>query len=210
MAKNNHYPRVEARGMYKVKFSTLHPRPKGHGIALENKGLIHIYTGDGKGKTTSALGLALRAIGANKKVAVIQFMKKGIYSEHRAIKKYKLPILIESYGIGYYKIMGDKHTEKEHKKAAHKALTRAGELIGSSKYDLVILDEINVAIGFGLIDANEVVTMLTAERLPTTEIVLTGRRAHPKLEKIADLITEMKKIKHPFDKGIIARKGTEY
>ena len=174
------------------------------------KNLIQIYTGDGKGKTTAALGLALRAIGAGKKVAIIQFMKKGIYSEHRAIKKYKLPILIESFGIGYYKIMGDKLAKEAHKKAAQKALQRAREIIESKKYDLVILDEINVAIGFDLIDMNEVIDILiTNNSIPGT-IVLTGRRTHPKLKKIAHLVTEMKKIKHPFDKGIIARKGIEY
>jgi len=174
-------------------------------------GLIQIYTGDGKGKTTAALGLALRAIGAGKKVAIIQFMKKGIYSEHRAIKKYKLPILIESYGIGYYKILGDKHTKKQHKKAAQKGFKKTEEIIKAGEHDIVILDEINVAIGFGLIDIDEVISILTAEGgRRKAEVVLTGRRAHPKLQKIAHLVTEMKKIKHPFDKGIIARKGIEY
>lgn len=174
------------------------------------KGFIHIYTGDGKGKTTAALGLALRAIGAGKKVAIIQFMKKADYSEHKAIKKYKLPILVESFGIGYYKILGDKKPKSAHQKAAEKALNRAREIINSKKYDLIILDEINVAIGFGLIDINEVISMLTANRLLTTEIILTGRKAHQKLKKLADLITDMKKVKHYFDKGIKAKKGIEF
>lgn len=174
------------------------------------KGLIHIYTGDGKGKTTAALGLALRAIGAGKKVAIVQFMKKANYSEHQTIKKYRLPILIESFGIGYYKILGDKKPKSAHQKAAQKALDRAREIIGSKKYDLLILDEINIAVGFGLIDINEVIGLITDNRLLITDLVLTGRRAHPKLKKIADLVTEMKKIKHPFDKGIKARKGIEY
>ena len=179
-------------------------------MAKRSQGLIHIYTGNGKGKTTAALGLALRAIGAGKKVAIIQFMKTGDYSEHKAIKKYKLPILIESYGIGYYKIRGDKHPKTQHQKAAQKALQRARDIIASYKYDLVILDEINVAIGFGLIGVDEVISILNINKDRQSEIVLTGRRAHPKLKKHAHLITEMKKIKHPFDQGIIAREGIEY
>lgn len=175
------------------------------------KGQIHIYTGNGKGKTTAALGLALRALGANKKVGIIQFMKKGEYSEHKAIKKYKLPILIESFGIGFYKILGDKKPKEAHKKAAQKALNRSREIINSNKYDLVILDEVNVAIDSGLIDINEVVSILKPETLnPKPDIILTGRNALPKLKKLADLVTDMKKIKHPFDKGIKAKKGIEY
>jgi len=177
----------------------------------KTRGLIHIYTGDGKGKTTSALGLALRAIGAGKKVAIIQFMKKGNYSEHKAIKKYRLPILIESFGIGYYKIMGDKKPKSAHQKAAQRGIQRARDIIASNKYNLIILDEINIAVGFGLINVQDVIDiLLTDNRLLSTDIILTGRRAHPKLRKIADLVTEMKKIKHPFDRGIKARKGIEY
>lgn len=173
------------------------------------KGQIHIYTGDGKGKTTAALGLALRALGAGKRVAIIQFMKKANYSEHAALKKYRLPILVESFGIGFYQILGHKKPKKEHQQAAQKALKRTREIINSQKYDLIILDEINVAIGFGLIDVEEVVEILvTSNELPDT--VLTGRRAHLKLKKIADLVTEMKKIKHPYDKGFKAKKGIEY
>lgn len=173
--------------------------------------MIHIYTGEGKGKTTASLGLALRAIGAGKRVAIVQFMKKGDSSEFKAIKKYKLPIGVFAYGLGFYKILGDRHTKSEHQKAAQKALTRAREIILSNKYDLVILDEINVAIGFGLIDVDDVVMALNAKRSTlNAEIVLTGRSAHPKLKKLADLVTEMKKHKHYFDKGVKARKGIEY
>lgn len=172
------------------------------------KAFIHIYTGDGKGKTTAALGLALRAIGAGKKVVIVQFMKRPSYSEHRAIKKYKLPVDVFAYGIGYYKIMGDKKPKKAHQLAAQKALKKAQELILSGKYDLIILDEINVAVGFGLLDVNEVISMLSGSR--KSEVILTGRKAHPKLKKLADLVTEMKKVKHYYDKGVKARKGIEY
>ena len=177
----------------------------------KKKGFIHIYTGDGKGKTTAALGLALRALGAGKKVAIIQFMKKPSSSEHKAIKKYKLPILIESYGIGYYKILGDKKPKSAHKLAAQKALERAREIITSQKYDLIILDEFNVVISFGLIDIDDVIKMLMADgKQLTAEIILTGRKADPKLKKLADLVTVMKKVKHYYDTGIKARKGIEY
>lgn len=175
---------------------------------MKKKAIIHVITGDGKGKTTAALGLALRAIGAAKKVIVIQFMKKGDYAEHRTIKKYKLPIKVESYGIGFYKILGDKHTDTEHQKAAQKALDRAREVIVTQKYDLVILDEVNVASDLGLIDINELIEIL--DQAKSGDIILTGRNASPKLKKIADLVSEIKKVKHYFDQGIEARKGIEY
>ena len=175
----------------------------------KSKSHIHIYTGDGKGKTTAALGLALRAIGAGKKVAIVQFMKKANYSEHKAIKKYRLPIDIESFGVGYYQIRGDKKPKSVHQKAAQKALKKAKEIIRAGKYDVVILDEINVAIGFGLVDINDVIDMLvTSNSIPDT--ILTGRRAHPKLKRLAHLVTDMKKVKHYFDQGVKARKGIEY
>lgn len=170
--------------------------------------MIHIYTGDGKGKTTAAFGLALRALGAEKKVAILQFLKKANTSEHKAIKKFKLPILIETFGIGFYKILGDKKPEFAHKKAAEKGLNRAWEIIQSNKYDLVILDEINVSINMGLIDVKDVVEIISLNK--KTELILTGRNAHPDLKKLADLVTVMKKHKHYFDSGTPARKGIEY
>ncbi|MDO8686761.1 MAG: cob(I)yrinic acid a,c-diamide adenosyltransferase [Candidatus Berkelbacteria bacterium] len=170
-------------------------------------GKLHIYTGDGKGKTTTALGLALRAIGSNKKVALVQFMKKPICSEHKAIKKYKLPIDVFAYGIGFYKILGDKKTEKQHEAIVQKAWKKVQGVINSKKYDLIILDEINVVIGFGLLSVDIVIDTIKTSK---SEIVLTGRNAHSKLIKIADLVTEMKKKKHYFDKGVKARKGIEY
>jgi len=176
----------------------------------KSKSYIHIYTGDGKGKTTAALGLALRAIGAEKKVTIIQFLKKPSYSEHKAIKKYRLPINIESFGIGYYKIRGDKKPKSVHQKAAQRALARAKEFITNGQHDLIILDEINVAIGFGLIDINEVISIVSDNGSRKSEIILTGRKAHPKLKRLAHLVTDMKKVKHYFDTGIKARKGIEY
>jgi len=175
---------------------------------VKKKHIIHIITGEGKGKTTAALGLSLRALGAGKKVKIIQFMKKPIFSEHKAIKKYNLPIEVESFGIGFYKILGDNHTEAEHKKSCQKALAAACAAIESGDYDLLILDEINVAIGFDLIKVDEVIEILDLAN--NIDIVLTGRNAHQKIKKIADLISDVKCTKHYFDTGLEARKGIEF
>lgn len=176
--------------------------------------VIHVITGDGKGKTTASLGLALRALGAGKKVKMIQFMKKPIYSEHKAIKKYQLPIEIEAYGIGFYKIMGDKHTDLEHQKACQKGLEGAQQAIKSNQYDLIILDEINVALSCKLIDIDRVISILrstvSGQRSTDLDIVLTGRGAPQKLKNFADLVSEVKNIKNYYDIGIKARKGIEF
>ena len=177
------------------------------------KAIVHVITGDGKGKTTASLGLALRAIGAGKRVKMIQFMKKAEFSEHKAIKKYGLPIEVEAFGIGFYKILGDNKTPEEHKKAAHKGLESAREALESQNYDLIILDEINVAIGFGLLEVDEVISVLqttdNGKRKTDLDLVLTGRKAHPKIKKIAQLVSDVKCVKHYFDKGLNARKGIE-
>lgn len=181
--------------------------------------IIHVITGDGKGKTTAAFGLALRAIGAGKKVIIFQFMKKADTSEFKAIKKYKLPIDIQTFGIGFYKILGDQHTDAEHKKACERGLDEARVAIESQKYDLIILDEINVAIGYKLLDINTVMEILKPQIhlvgvsrgvSKSVDIVLTGRRAPAKLKKIADNVSEIKNVKNYFDQGIKARKGVEF
>lgn len=175
---------------------------------MKNKAIIHIITGDGKGKTTASLGLALRAIGANKKVKIIQFMKKPIFSEHKAIKKYNLPIEIEAYGIGFYKILGDKHTQKEHELSCQKALDATQKAIESQKYDLLILDEINVAMSLKLIDETKAINII--KRATNCDIVLTGRNAAKKMIALADLVSVIKKEKHYFDQGLGGRKGIEF
>lgn len=173
--------------------------------------MIHIYYGDGKGKTTAAFGLALRSVGANKKVAIVQFLKKGDSSEIKAIKKYKLPIDIFAFGVGFYRILGDKHSEKEHQKSIDKTWAKAKKIISNKKYDLIILDEINMAIDLDLLDINDVIDVLkTYNQQLNSDIILTGRNAHKKLIKIADLVTEMKKHKHYFDKNVKAKKGIEF
>ena len=185
--------------------------------------MIQVYTGDGKGKTTAALGLAMRSVGALKTVAIVQFMKDGSSSEFKTIKKYKLPIEFFAFGIGFYispkirrtvkqshKIV-DKHTEYEHSQAAKKALLKAKDLIESKKYDLIILDEINVALAFKLIETREVINILKMSKcLLNRDIILTGQKAPKEILKIADLVTVMSKEKHYFERGIKARKGIEY
>ena len=174
--------------------------------------MIQIYTGDGKGKTTAAMGLALRTCGAKKHVAILQFMKKRDSSEIKAIKQYKLPIDVFTFGIGFCGILGDKKPKSEHKKAAEKGLKRAEQIIKTNKYDLIILDEINVVIDLGLLDVDSVINLLQkaeSEKLKA-DIVLTGRNSHPKLKKLADLVSNIKKEKHYFDQNIPARKGIEF
>ncbi|MCL5407248.1 MAG: cob(I)yrinic acid a,c-diamide adenosyltransferase [Patescibacteria group bacterium] len=177
-------------------------------VILNVANMIHIYTGEGKGKTTAALGLALRALGAGKKVAIIQFLKKPNTSEYKAIKKFKLPILIQSFGIGFYKILGDNQPPEEHKKAAQKGLKKAKQIIEKGDYDLIILDEINVALDYDLITLEEVIEIIGLNK--KAELILTGRNAHPKLIKMAELVSVIKKNKHYFDQGLNARKGIEY
>ncbi len=174
---------------------------------MKKRGFIHLYTGNGRGKTTSALGLALRAIGAGKKVALIQFMKRPNFSEHKAIKKYKLPIDVFAYGIGFYKILGDNKPKEVHVAAAKNGLAKAKEIIEKGKHDVIILDEINIAVGFGLLDVDEVIKILKPKK---ADVILTGRCAHSKLKKLADVITLVKNKKHYYDKGVKARKGIEY
>lgn len=174
---------------------------------MKKQGFIHLYTGNGRGKTTSALGLSLRAIGAGKKVALIQFMKKPIYSEHKAIKKYKLPINVWAFGIGFYKILGDNKPKEEHVSAAKRGLDKAKEIIAKNKHHVIILDEINIAVDAGLLDVDEVLKILKPKK---ADIILTGRHAHRKLQGIADVITISENKKHYYDKGVKARKGIEY
>jgi cob(I)alamin adenosyltransferase len=176
----------------------------------KNKGLVIVYTGDGKGKTTAALGMALRAAGHGKKILMVQFIKNfQNYGELKFVKKYHCGIQIKSIGKGYVKIKGDKFPFEEHVKAAKQALEFAKEKILLGKYDIVILDEINIALDKKLITINEV-TKLIQQKPPSLHLILTGRNASKKLIQLADLVSEVKEIKHPYKKGILAQKGIEY
>jgi cob(I)alamin adenosyltransferase len=176
----------------------------------KNQNLVMILTGDGKGKTTSALGMAIRAAGQGKRVLMIQFIKDFLdYGEIKFCKKYPLKIEIYSMGKGYVGIFGDKLPLSEHKKAAKKALGFARTRGLSGRYFMIILDEVNIALKLRLLKINEVIKFINKLQ-DKVHIVLTGRGAPKKLIRIADLVTEMKEIKHPFRKGILAQEGIEY
>jgi len=176
----------------------------------KNKGLVIVYTGDGKGKTTAALGMALRAAGHGKKILIVQFIKNfRNYGELKFVKKYDCGIKIKSIGKGYVKIKGDKFPFEEHVKAAKGALKFAKEGILSKEHDIVVLDEINIALDKKLLTLQEVVELIH-QKPPSLHLVLTGRNAPKKLLQLADLVSEIKDIKHPYRKGIPAQKGIEY
>ncbi|MFY9363102.1 MAG: cob(I)yrinic acid a,c-diamide adenosyltransferase [Dysgonamonadaceae bacterium] len=170
------------------------------------KGYIHVYTGNGKGKTTAVLGLALRAVGAGKKVYFAQFVKGKIYSEIDAINRYIPEITVKQYGRGCFIV--NKPT-LEDIQAAKEGLEEVGAVIRSGKYDVVVLDEATIALHYKLFSVEELIAVLQEKR-EETEIAITGRYAPEELIEIADLVTEMKEIKHYYTKGISARKGIEY
>jgi len=171
------------------------------------KGLVQVYTGNGKGKTSAAFCLALRATGRGLKVYVIQFIKGGFdYGELHVLNR--LPNLtLKAFGRG--KFITSKPPEKEDVRLAKEALNMAKEIVESGDYDIVILDEINVALHLELIEIKEVTNMIK-KKPENVEIVLTGRNAPEELIELADLVTDLKEIKHPFNKGYQARKGIEY
>jgi cob(I)alamin adenosyltransferase len=170
------------------------------------KGLIQVYTGNGKGKTTAALGQALRAAGRNKKVLIVQFMKKWDYGELHSLKQ--IPqITIKTFGTKDFVYKG--RAKEIDYQEARKALEEGIRGARSGKYDMVIFDELNVAVDFGLIKIEEVINFLK-EKPEEVEVIITGRNATSELIDLADLVTEMQEIKHPFQKGIKARIGIEY
>lgn len=172
----------------------------------EHLGLVQVYTGNGKGKTTAALGLALRAMGNGLKVAMVQFMKSDqYYGEYRISQM--LPDLT-LLPMGRSCLVYEGKAKQEDYDAAADALEKAKELLHSGKYDMVIMDEVNVAVHMGLVDVDKVVDVIKG-RPPRVELVLTGRYAPQEVLDLADLVTEMRMIKHPYEKGINARDGIE-
>jgi len=168
-------------------------------------GYIHLYTGNGKGKTTAALGLALRAAGAGKSVFIAQFVKGMFYSELNALKRFP-EISLKQYGLDCFIV---KKPTQNDIAAARKGLDEVAEIILKDKYDILILDEICIALHYHLFEVDEVIALLNAKPA-AMEIVMTGRYAPPELFEVADLVTEMKEIKHYYNKGIEARKGIEF
>lgn len=178
-------------------------------MGQKKHGLILVNTGEGKGKTTAALGMALRSWGQGMKVLVLQFIKGGWkYGELKAVEKLAPNFEIRQMGEGFIKGPGDKDLD-EHRHAALEALKAAQTEICSGKYDLIILDEILYAIHYGLVPLDEVLALL-ASKSEGLHLVLTGRNAPPEIIEKADLVTEMREIKHPFTKGIPAQKGIEF
>ncbi|MBI5805976.1 cob(I)yrinic acid a,c-diamide adenosyltransferase [candidate division TA06 bacterium] len=169
--------------------------------------MIQVYTGNGKGKTTASLGLALRASGQKKKVMMIQFMKGKVnYGELKSAKL--LPgFTIKQFGRPTF--VDKKNPAPADIKGAQEALDFAAKTIGSRKYDIIILDELNVALDFKLIPLDEVLLML-AWVPRDLELVITGRNAHPKIVKLADLVSEVREVKHYYQQGVQARKGIEF
>jgi cob(I)alamin adenosyltransferase len=169
------------------------------------KGYIQIYTGNGKGKTTAALGLTLRAVGAGKKVFFAQFVKGQIYSEVKAIMEHLPSVTIKQYGLDCFIVNAPAQEDID---MARTGLNEIAGIIASGKYDMVVLDEANIAVYYQLFSANEL-SLILKQKPEDTEIVITGRYAVPELVEIADLVTEMKEIKHYYTKGVIARVGIE-
>lgn len=171
------------------------------------RGLVQVYTGNGKGKTSAAFGLALRAIGRGLRVYVIQFIKGGFdYGELYVVDR--LPNLtLKAFGRGRF--ITKKPAGKEDVELAEKALALAEETVKSGEYDIVILDEINVALNLKLIGLRKVLELIK-NKPKHVELVLTGRYAPDEIIEVADLVTEMREVKHPFNKGYQARKGIEY
>jgi cob(I)alamin adenosyltransferase len=174
------------------------------------KGLVIVYTGDGKGKTTAAMGLALRAAGYGQRVLVIQFVKTWFTGEKGGFEHVPNVEFVQA-GKGFYKILGDNLPADEHVEAAEEALAFAQAKIATDEYDVVILDEVIGSVTGGLLKEDAVLAMIAAkpERL---DLVMTGHKGHlaPQILERADLVTEMKKIKHPYDKGILAKKTIDY
>ncbi|MCL2143123.1 MAG: cob(I)yrinic acid a,c-diamide adenosyltransferase [Methanomassiliicoccaceae archaeon] len=169
-------------------------------------GLVHVYTGNGKGKTTAALGLSLRALGGGLSVAMVQFMKPDQGSGEYVMAKKLDNFTLMPLGLPH--LVDPKNITDEDRKAAHDALLIVKEMLYSGRYDLFIIDEINVAMGWKLIDVSNVIDILK-KRPKNIEVVLTGRYAPDEIIEFADLVTEMKCIKHPYDKGIGPRKCIE-
>jgi cob(I)alamin adenosyltransferase len=169
------------------------------------KGYVQVYTGKGKGKTTAAIGLAIRSLGAGWRVFIAQFLKAGEYSEHKALAKFSDHLTIKTYGRNVF-IKG--RPEDEDIRLAQAAYEEIAEIVASGRYNLVILDEANVAVHYELITVDQILDLVD-RRAEGVELVITGRYAHPHLIDRADLVTEMREVKHYYQRGVKARRGVE-
>jgi cob(I)alamin adenosyltransferase len=173
------------------------------------RGLILINTGPGKGKTTAAMGTALRAVGNGMRVLMLQFLKGSWhYGELDAVEAFGDRFVMKQMGRGFVKV-GGAETDPEDVRMVEAAWAEARLAILSGDWDLVVLDEINYAIGYGMLDPDAVAETLK-NRPEMVHVILTGRGAHPKLVELADTVTEMREVKHAYQKGILAQRGIEY
>jgi len=173
------------------------------------RGLILINTGPGKGKSTAAMGTGLRAVGNGMKVLMLQFLKGSWhYGELDAVQAFGQNFVMRQMGRGFVKV-GGAETDPEDVRMVEAAWEEAREAIYSGEWDMVILDEINYAIGYGMLDPAVVADALR-DRPEMVHVILTGRNAHPLLVELADTVTEMREVKHAYQKGILAQRGIEY
>jgi cob(I)alamin adenosyltransferase len=173
------------------------------------KGLIIVNTGPGKGKTTAAMGTALRAVGNGMRVLMLQFLKGSWhYGELDAVAAFGDKFVMKQMGRGFVKV-GGAETDPEDVRLVEQAWNEAEQAILSGQWDLVVLDEINYAISYGMLDPTKVVAVL--KRKPEmVHVILTGRNAHPTIVELADTVTEMRQVKHAYEKGVMAQRGIEY
>ena len=169
------------------------------------KGYTQVYTGNGKGKTTAAIGLAIRAAGAGLKVFIAQFIKMGDYSEIKALARFSDLISVAQFGLGRF---ANRQPAPEDIAAAQQGLDRVRAVLASNKYDIIIMEEANVAVKLGLFGEQDLLDLMD-RKPPDKELVITGRGASPRVVEKADLVTEMKSIKHYYQKGVAARTGIE-
>jgi len=174
---------------------------------LKDRGLVYVFTGDGKGKTSTALGVALRALGHGLKVFIVYFLKGDYpYGERRILSQ--LPnIAFTSFGSKAF--VDPENIKPEEIEQAKQGLAAAREVILHGNYDLVVLDEVNLAVAWKMIELDEVISLIK-NKPQNMELILTGRKANTELVKLADLVSECIKIKHPYDKGELGRKGIDW
>jgi cob(I)alamin adenosyltransferase len=176
-------------------------------VRIELTGLVQVFTGNGRGKTSAAMGTVLRAAGQGLRVFIVFFMKGNYPSGEQKALSYLPNVTMAMFGSSSF--VDPKKVKDEDKEEARKALAAAREAMHSGKYDLVVLDEVNIAAAWGLIGVDEVVELIH-DRPEDVELILTGRYADPELVRLADLVTEMLDIKHPYEKGMPTRLGFEY
>ena len=174
-----------------------------------HRGLIIVNTGPGKGKTTAAMGTALRAVGNGMKVLMLQFLKGSWhYGELDAVKAFGENFVMKQLGRGFVKV-GGAETDPEDIRMVEAAWQESRAEILSGRWDVVVLDEINYAISYGMLDPEKVVETLK-QKPEMVHVILTGRNAHPKIVEVADTVTEMRQVKHAYEKGVEAQRGIEY